>query len=51
MTSQFKEPISGNSFKSVDGWILPDTDGPEFRRTDVNVLEEIEQMGCNILYK
>jgi hypothetical protein len=50
MTTQFKEPLNLNEFRSVDGNILPDTDGSEWRISPVRSFDDLMEFGCIKLF-
>ena len=47
MTTEFTEPVNGFNFKSVEGFVLPDYDGKEFRYSMAHSAEDINSLGCN----
>ena len=51
MTTKFEEPLTLNEFKSVDGNVLPDTSGNEWRTSGTKSIEDILNMGCIKLFK
>ena len=48
MTTRFEESVNLNEFKNIDGWVVPDFSGKEYRRSDSQAIEELKNLGCNI---
>ena len=44
--TRFKQPRS-DKFVDIDGWILNDTSGKEFKEDHSNQLQYIDQIHCN----
>jgi hypothetical protein len=48
MTTRFEEPVNLNEYKNIDGWVVPDMSGKEYRRSHSKAIEDLKNLGCNI---